>query len=69
MKNPHPKNSTLAWAYENGQRQSYYRRNPKPFFYLQDDVLHGQEIHDLGVEERTAFANGYQENEDFKQWD
>ena len=69
MSNPHPKGSTLAWCYANGQRQSYYMRSPKPFFYRCDDVLHGEEIHDLGVEEKTAFAIGYQENKDFKEWE
>jgi len=69
MTNPHPKGSTLAWCYSNGSRQSYYRRSPKPFFYTQDSVLNGLEVHDLSTEEQTAFAHGYQDNTDFKDWD
>jgi len=44
-------------------------RPPKPFFYRRDDVLHGEEIHDLGTEEQTAFDHGYQDNTDFKEWE
>jgi hypothetical protein len=31
-------------------------------------VLNGQKVEGLGAKERAAFAKGYRENEDFKEW-